>query len=58
LTKENLAEIKNVELLGHNSKLSWTQTKEGLEINLEDKTTGANGYALKIEYLQLIRVNR
>jgi len=50
LTKENLAEIKNVTLLGDNSKLIWEQTSNGLEVYLNQKEVNLNGYALKIEY--------
>lgn len=49
-TKENLGEIKSVELLGENSKLSWEQTSGGLEVYLDNKIVDPNGYALKIKY--------
>lgn len=50
LTKENLATIKNVTLLGDNSAFSWKQTKEGLEVTLDKKIVDPNGYAIKIKY--------
>lgn len=50
LTKENLAVIKRVTLLGDNSELSWQQNKEGLEVTFDKKVVDPNGYALKIKY--------
>ena len=50
LTLENLAEIKNVTLLGDDSALTWQQTKEGLEVTLDEKVVDSNGYAIKIKY--------
>ena len=50
LTKENLTTIKNVTLLGDTSDLTWEQTSNGLEVQLNQKEVNPNGYALKIEY--------
>jgi alpha-L-fucosidase len=40
--------VSGVKMLG-NDKLSFTQTAEGLKIQLPEQTTGKNAFVLKIE---------
>ena len=42
--------IKSVSILGSNTEIKWTQTKDGLSVNLGNEKGDPNGYALKIEY--------
>ncbi len=48
LSKATVGEIKNVELLGASSPISWKQTNEGLEVDLKGQQVDKNGYALSI----------
>jgi len=45
--------IRNVELLGHQGKVQWTQDEAGLRIQLPAEQPGAHAFAFKIEGLDL-----
>jgi alpha-L-fucosidase len=45
--------IRNVELLGHQGKLEWTQDESGLKIQLPFEAPGAHAFAFKVEGLDL-----
>jgi len=47
ITKEN---IKSVTMLGSNAEIKWTQTKDGLKVDIGEQKGNPNGYALKIQY--------
>ncbi|MGJ8592748.1 MAG: alpha-L-fucosidase [Aquaticitalea sp.] len=49
LAYENDVEVKEVEMLGATSEISWKQTSKGLEVDLKGQKADANGYALKIK---------
>jgi len=48
LSIEKVDRIKSVKMLGSQTKLSWKQTNEELEVTLGNEQADPNGYALKV----------
>lgn len=55
LTKENAGKVKNVSLLGSDSKVKWKQNDKGLEVTLDQSKYNSDGYALKVEFLEEVK---
>jgi alpha-L-fucosidase len=49
-------EIKEVELLGYNGRLQWSQDEAGLRVRLPREHTGAHAFSLRINGLKLNQV--
>ena len=45
--------VRNVELLGHQGKLKWSQDESGLKVQLPPEKPGSHAFALKIDGLDL-----
>jgi alpha-L-fucosidase len=51
--KHVVGKVRNVELLGYQEKLRWTQGESGLKIQLPDEKPGSHAFAFKIDGLDL-----
>lgn len=47
-TSDLLGEIKRIDLLGHDGKLSWTRNAQGLSVNLPGRPPCSHAFVLKI----------
>ncbi|OLD63913.1 MAG: hypothetical protein AUI33_12570 [Ignavibacteria bacterium 13_1_40CM_2_61_4] len=51
--KHVTGKVRNVELLGYQGKLQWTQDESGLKVQLPDEKPGSHAFAFKIDGLDL-----